>query len=238
MIPARQGRGVCSSACAARAADGHDYAKAAGEAGCCAVLAERPVGKRAARRLFLVSNTREALAELSAAFFGRPAEELRVVGITGTKGKTTTAHMVRAILEEAGIPTGMIGTIGIDYGETHVNTVNTTPESYEIQKALRAMLDAGLPRRRAGGLLHRPAGSPPRFAPVLRRGIHEFLGGSHWRRRAQGYGGIPGLQEPALSKVRDGRRQRGRSRVGGRNARPYVRAANVRLFGEGRAARV
>ena len=125
MIPARQGRGVCSSACAARAPTAMIMRRPPGRRGCCAVLAERPVETGGAP-LFLVSNTREALAELSAAFFGRPAEELRVVGITGTKGKTTTAHMVRAILEEAGIPTGMIGTIGIDYGETHVNTVNTT----------------------------------------------------------------------------------------------------------------
>ena len=169
-------------------ADGHAYAKAAGEAGCCAVLAERPVETGGAP-LFLVSNTREALAELSAAFFGRPAEKLRVVGITGTKGKTTTAHMVRAILEEAGIPTGMIGTIGIDYGETHVNTVNTTPESYEIQKALRAMLDAGcraaVLEASSIGLRDHRLDSLPFFAGVFTNFSEDHIGGDEHKDMAE-----------------------------------------------------
>lgn len=161
-------------------ADGHSYAKAAVEAGCCAVIAEHEVEAPGAP-VVLVENTRPALAELSAALFGRPAEQLRVVGITGTKGKTTTAHMVRAILEEAGIKTGMIGTVGIDIGEEHIHTVNTTPESYEIQRALRRMIDAGCTaavlEASSIGLRDHRLDALPFFAGVFTNFSEDHLGG-------------------------------------------------------------
>ena len=91
-----------------------------------------------------VENTRKALAYISAEFFGRPAEKLKTIAITGTKGKTTTTAMIASILECAGIKTGTIGTLGILYDGKVVKTDNTTPESYEIQKAMHDMLECAV----------------------------------------------------------------------------------------------
>lgn len=91
-----------------------------------------------------VANTRLALALISAAWFGYPAEQLPVIGITGTKGKTTTTYMVKSILDNAGYRTGLIGTIETIIGDRHIPSANTTPESYLIHQYLRAMLDAGM----------------------------------------------------------------------------------------------
>lgn len=122
--------------------DGHKYAKSAVEKGAAAIVAEEPLEVEVP--VIVVENTRQALAQMSAAFFGYPAEtDIKVIGITGTKGKTTTAHMIQSILESAGHKTGVIGTIGIAFGDTHVKTENTTPESYEVQRYLRKMADAG-----------------------------------------------------------------------------------------------
>lgn len=90
-----------------------------------------------------VKDTRYALANISAAWFGHPARELKTIGITGTKGKTTTTYMVRAILEKAGFKVGLIGTIGSVIGDKTIPLSNTTPESYVIQEAFRKMADAG-----------------------------------------------------------------------------------------------
>lgn len=87
--------------------------------------------------------SREALAKLSAARFGFPSREMRVIAVTGTKGKTTTAHMIRSILESAGESCGLIGTTGVDYAGIHEETKNTTPESYELQALFRRMADRG-----------------------------------------------------------------------------------------------
>ena len=122
-------------------ADGHKYAKMAAEKGAAVIIAEEPV--EAPVPVILTDNTRLALACLSAEFFGHPAEQMHVIGITGTKGKTTTAFMMRSILEAAGHKTGVIGTIGVLYGDTLVQTDNTTPENYEVQKFMRQMVDAG-----------------------------------------------------------------------------------------------
>ena len=90
-----------------------------------------------------VENGRAALAGLSAFFFQYPAREMLMIGITGTKGKTTTAGMIRSILEEGGYKTGLIGTTGIEYAGIHVESRNTTPESYTLQEYFRKMKDAG-----------------------------------------------------------------------------------------------
>lgn len=90
-----------------------------------------------------VESSREALALLSAARFGYPAREMTVIAITGTKGKTTTAHMIRTILETAGCKTGIIGTNGIEYDGIHEDTRNTTPESYDLHQYFRKMADSG-----------------------------------------------------------------------------------------------
>ncbi len=90
-----------------------------------------------------VADARAALAQLSAARFDYPSEELTVIAITGTKGKTTTAHMIQQILEDAGQRVGCIGTTGVEYAGKHIPTKNTTPESYDLQSYFRAMRDAG-----------------------------------------------------------------------------------------------
>lgn len=90
-----------------------------------------------------VADTRYALAFISAAYFGHPAEELKVIGITGTKGKTTTTYLVKSILEQAGHKVGLIGTIEVIIGDTRIHADNTTPESYLIQRYFRQMADAG-----------------------------------------------------------------------------------------------
>lgn len=140
----RKAKPGCAFVCIrGSASDGHKYAKNAVEAGAVAVIAEEPVEAPGAQ-VILVEDTRKALALMSAAFFGNPAEkDISVIGITGTKGKTTTAYMVRSILEAAGHKTGVIGTIGVLIGEELLPTDNTTPMSYDIQMYLRRMADAG-----------------------------------------------------------------------------------------------
>ena len=78
------------------------------------------------------------MALISAAFYGYPARSLRMIGVTGTKGKTTTTYLVRAILQHAGVDTGLIGTIESVYHDKHMPANNTTPESLALQKTLEA----------------------------------------------------------------------------------------------------
>ena len=124
-------------------ADSHDFIPAVVEAGCRVLVVERPVEAPEGVTVIQVENGRRALALLSAARFGYPAEKLITIGITGTKGKTTTAHMMKTILEACGKKTGMIGTTGIVIGEETYPTVNTTPESYAIQEAFANMVEKG-----------------------------------------------------------------------------------------------
>ena len=123
--------------------DGHDFAKKAYENGCRVFLCERAVALPEDAEVVLCADTRAALAVCSKNFFRNPSSEIAVIGITGTKGKTTVAHIVRTVLEGAGIKCGIIGTIGARSGEKVLPTVNTTPESYELQKLLRLMADDG-----------------------------------------------------------------------------------------------
>ncbi len=90
-----------------------------------------------------VEDTRYAMAFISAAWFGNPADQLTVIGITGTKGKTTTTYLVKSILEQAGKKVGLIGTIEIIIGEEHIAANNTTPESYLLQSYFAQMVEAG-----------------------------------------------------------------------------------------------
>lgn len=90
-----------------------------------------------------VASSRKALAVLSAAYFGYPARQMKIIGITGTKGKTSTAYMTKTILEKAGYTVGMIGTNGIFIQEERVPSVNTTPESFELHKFFQMMLERG-----------------------------------------------------------------------------------------------
>lgn len=92
----------------------------------------------------LVEDTRVALAMMSSEFFGHPSKELTIVGITGTKGKTTVSGYIKSVLDNADISCGVIGTNGIYFANQYFKTVNTTPESYEIQKYMRKMVDNGV----------------------------------------------------------------------------------------------
>lgn len=122
--------------------DSHVYAAQAAQDGAAAVVTQHEIPPISCTEI-RVSDTREALALLSAAWFGHPAKELKVIGVTGTKGKTTSTYMIHSILEAAGITTGIIGTIGTVIGSQLIKTNNTTPESYDIQKFMRMMVDAG-----------------------------------------------------------------------------------------------
>ena len=123
-------------------ADGHKYAAMAAEKGASVILAEETV--EVPVPVILTENTRIALARMSVKFFNDPsAKDIKVIGITGTKGKTTTAFMMRSVLEAAGFKTGVIGTIGVAYEDKVIQTGNTTPENYQVQKYLREMADAG-----------------------------------------------------------------------------------------------
>lgn len=146
-------------------ADGHDYLPEAVRAGAAAVVADiAEVICTGAQRAFytaqgkvilehcermngvtfvLVRDTRLALAQLAAAWFGHPARKLRMVGITGTKGKTTTAFMAASILAEAGRRVGLIGTVLIWDGRKRTTASHTTPESYELQRCLAQMVENG-----------------------------------------------------------------------------------------------
>lgn len=126
-------------------ADGHRYAADAVKAGAAAILAEREVElpEEADVTVIRVEDTCYAMAFVSAAYFGHPAKQMKIIGVTGTKGKTTTTYLVRSILEQAGRKVGLIGTIEIIIGDTHIHAENTTPQSYLVQKYFRMMADAG-----------------------------------------------------------------------------------------------
>lgn len=122
--------------------DGHDYVAEAYRRGAVAAVAERPVSGEGG--LIIVSDGREALARLSAAFYGFPSRRLRVIGVTGTNGKTTTTHLIKAVLEQAGHKVGLIGTIHHLIGNEIVQTHRTTPESLDLQRLLFQMAERGM----------------------------------------------------------------------------------------------
>jgi len=125
-------------------ADGHAYASKAYGAGCRMFVCSRPLDLPTDAVQIRVETPRLALAQLSAAFYGYPAESLTVIGITGTKGKTTTAILLAGLLSDHGIPCAYIGSNGIVIGDSHYETVNTTPESRELHKYFRMMVDSGI----------------------------------------------------------------------------------------------
>lgn len=123
--------------------DSHGFIPSVLEAGVKVLVTERAVEVPEDVTVIMVRQGRQALARLSAARFGYPAKKMTMIGVTGTKGKTTTAHMIRAILEAAGKKTGMIGTNGVSIGENHYPTVNTTPESYDLHRYFAQMAEEG-----------------------------------------------------------------------------------------------
>jgi UDP-N-acetylmuramyl-tripeptide synthetase len=126
--------------------DGHDYLAQALELGAVALLLEEPpegLGSPGAA-VVAVPDTRRALAPIARRFYGDPAEELRLIGVTGTNGKTSTTFLIESILEAAGIGVGIVGTVEIRYGDHRERAVNTTPESLDLQRTLRAMCTSGV----------------------------------------------------------------------------------------------
>ena len=121
--------------------DGHDFAEDAVSRGAVALVVQRPV--HAGVPEIPVADVRAAMAGAAARFNGDPTAELSVVGVTGTNGKTTTAFLVRALLEAQGLPCGLLGTVKSVIGGVEHEVVRTTPEAIELQRDFRAMLDGG-----------------------------------------------------------------------------------------------
>lgn len=123
--------------------DGHRFVEAAIDRGAAAVVLERDTGFNPRATRIKVSDSRRSMAQVSAQFYNHPSQSLKVVGITGTNGKTTTAFMVRAIMEAAGFPCGLLGTVQYQIGQRVIPATRTTPESVEIQEMMSEMLRAG-----------------------------------------------------------------------------------------------
>jgi UDP-N-acetylmuramoyl-L-alanyl-D-glutamate--2,6-diaminopimelate ligase len=122
-------------------ADGHAFAPAALEAGASALVVERPLGLDAVE--VEVPDARAAMASVAAAFYGEPTDELKVVGVTGTNGKTTTAFLVRSLLEASGQRCGLLGTVQQVVGGRTQEVERTTPEAIDLQATFARMLEAG-----------------------------------------------------------------------------------------------
>ncbi|MGN0334573.1 MAG: UDP-N-acetylmuramoyl-L-alanyl-D-glutamate--2,6-diaminopimelate ligase [Lachnospiraceae bacterium] len=145
--------------------DSHDKAKEISEKGAKVLIVSKAVEVPEHVTVIKVADTRYALALISAAYFGHPADTLKVIGITGTKGKTTTTFMIKSILEHAGYKVGLIGTIETIIGDRHIPANNTTPESYVIQEYFYEMLKEGcqicvMEVSSQGLMMHRTAGIP------------------------------------------------------------------------------
>lgn len=145
--------------------DGHSAAADAVAAGAKVLVVSHEVILPADAEVTLIKtdDTRYAMAYISANYFGNPADSMKIIGVTGTKGKTTTAYFVKYILEHAGYKVGLIGTIEILTGSRAVPASNTTPESYELQKYFKEMKEAGcqavvMEASSQGFMLHRTQG--------------------------------------------------------------------------------
>ncbi|MBO5416318.1 MAG: UDP-N-acetylmuramoyl-L-alanyl-D-glutamate--2,6-diaminopimelate ligase [Clostridia bacterium] len=125
--------------------DGHEYAAMAYNKMCRIFVAERmPEGLADDAVVIITPDTRLALARLASEFYGHPSKKMRIIGITGTKGKTTSSLLIYNLLNAAGIPTGYIGSNGVSFGDYHFNTVNTTPESLDLHYYMSRMIEAGV----------------------------------------------------------------------------------------------
>jgi UDP-N-acetylmuramoyl-L-alanyl-D-glutamate--2,6-diaminopimelate ligase len=121
--------------------DGHEFAPAAVEAGAAALVVERELELPTTQ--VVVADARAAMAPVAARFWGDPTAELRVLGVTGTNGKTTTAFLIREVLESASIRCGLLGTVKQVVGGVEEEVVRTTPEAIDLQATFRRMLDGG-----------------------------------------------------------------------------------------------
>ena len=171
--------------------DGHKYAADVVEKGARVLVVEEPVEVPAHVTVIQVRDTRMAMALIAAAWYDYPADKLKVIGITGTKGKTTTTYMVKSILEAAGYKVGLIGTIEAVIGDEVIPASNTTPESLTIQDYFHRMVKAGcqiavMEVSSQGLMLHRTAGflfeigiftniEPDHIGPAEHSSFEEYL---------------------------------------------------------------
>ncbi len=125
-----------------RKSDGHQFIGQAIDRGASCIVTEREE-KHSRATTVVVEDSREALADLAAAFYQRPARRLKMAGVTGTNGKTTTTFLIKHICEKAGLRCGLIGTVRYEIGERVLPAVRTTPESLEVQELLAQIADAG-----------------------------------------------------------------------------------------------
>lgn len=125
--------------------DGHDAAPGAVEAGAKVLVVSKDIDMPADADVTVikVADTRYAMAFISAAYFGNPADDMKIIGVTGTKGKTTTTYIVKSILENAGHKVGLVGTIEAIIGDKVIPADNTTPESFTLQRYFKEMKEAG-----------------------------------------------------------------------------------------------
>ena len=124
--------------------NGHSFAPDAYRNGCRVFVASEKLTLPDDATIISVSDTRVALAHLASVFYGMPSKKLALIGITGTKGKTTVANLLSQVLNQSGIACGYVGTNGISYGEVFLPTSNTTPDPITLQRALRDMVDRGI----------------------------------------------------------------------------------------------
>lgn len=121
-------------------ADGHDYASSAVLAGASVIISEKPTG---APVEVIVKDTHKAYAQMAANFFGNPSRDFKLIGVTGTNGKTSVTYMLKAIIESKGYKTGLIGTIQNIVGDKIIEAVNTTPDAYGLNELFAQMRDEG-----------------------------------------------------------------------------------------------
>lgn len=124
--------------------DGHKYAAQAIEKGAVALLVNRELQVSSDITQIIVEDTRVAMAEIAAEFYDHPAKKLKMIGVTGTNGKTTTTYMIDAIARQAGKKTGIIGTITNRILDEDIHTERTTPEAVDLHKLLARMVEAGV----------------------------------------------------------------------------------------------
>lgn len=124
--------------------DGHKYCADAYKRGCRVFILNDDIDLGEGSIKLFVEDSRIALSKMSANYFGNPSKELKVIGVTGTKGKTTITNYISEVLNSSGLNTGVIGTNGTFYNGISEKTVNTTPESYELHRIFRTMLDNGV----------------------------------------------------------------------------------------------
>lgn len=124
--------------------DGHKYINDAISKGASCIVVEKDVEVSDDITVIKVDNTRKTLSILSSNYFNNPTDSIITIGVTGTKGKTTTTFMIKKIVELSGKKIGLMGTNGVFYNDVYIPLDNTTPESYEVQKYIRQMVDAGM----------------------------------------------------------------------------------------------